>query len=435
MNVREPASKRGAARGARKDAEELSGRLDHGIEASADSIYVYNFDGTVLTWNRAAEALYGWTAEKIVGCNIDVIFPAGPVSEARERIISAIQSGESLHDFETVQQRRDGSTFPALLTALPILDVAGRPRAVSITVHDLAQRWDVQERLRLRNKQLALLARVSQLLILSEGTEDEILTAVFGEVAAAIGAEMYFNYQPHDGVSMRLCNWGGLTDDEHTLFETMRYGEFLCGRVAARRRPIVVEDIAHTDMEGSEAVRAAGYGAYIGLPLLAGGRLLGTIAFITRTKAHFAEGEVQMIQAVCDQTAAMLERIRLAKELQKSEERFRLLFEQSVDGIFVATPDARYVILMDIGMPKLNGYDACRRIREQPWGKNSLMVAQTGWSQEEDKRKATKGGFDFHLTKPIDLAQLENILAELRATTGQRSASPPPSGLTHRQLG
>jgi CheY-like chemotaxis protein len=60
------------------------------------------------------------------------------------------------------------------------------------------------------------------------------------------------------------------------------------------------------------------------------------------------------------------------------------------------------VVLLDIGMPNLNGYEACRRIREQPWGHDILMIAQTGWGQEEDRTRTKAAGFDAHLTKPID---------------------------------
>jgi PAS domain S-box-containing protein len=181
--------------------------------------------------------------------------------------------------------------------------------------------------LRARNDQLALLARVSHLLILGDRTDQELLTAVFGEVAAAIGAEVYVGYEPFDATSMRLCNWGGLTDDERTSFSTLQFGELLCGRVAERREALVVEDIAHTDVEGSEALRAAGYGAYAGFPLLADEQLLGTIAFVTRTKTHYGDGEVRMIQSVCDQVAAMLHRQRLAQRLRASDERHRLALD------------------------------------------------------------------------------------------------------------
>jgi PAS domain S-box-containing protein len=72
------------------------------------------------------------------------------------------------------------------------------------------------------------------------------------------------------------------------------------------------------------------------------------------------------------------------------------------------------VMLLDIGMPKLNGYDACRRIREQPWGKGIVMVAVTGWGQEDDRCRSQDAGFDQHMVKPVDPAALEKLLAELK---------------------
>ena len=76
------------------------------------------------------------------------------------------------------------------------------------------------------------------------------------------------------------------------------------------------------------------------------------------------------------------------------------------------------VILMDIEMPKLNGYEACRRIRGEPWGRSIVIVAQTGWGQGDDKRKSQDPGFGFHMIKPVDPAALEKMLTELKAMTG-----------------
>jgi PAS domain S-box-containing protein len=73
------------------------------------------------------------------------------------------------------------------------------------------------------------------------------------------------------------------------------------------------------------------------------------------------------------------------------------------------------VILLDIGMPKMNGYEVCRRIREQPWGKNTILIAMTGWGQDEDKRLSQEAGFDHHLVKPVDPAALMKLLAGIKA--------------------
>ncbi|HEY4589909.1 MAG TPA: response regulator, partial [Thermoanaerobaculia bacterium] len=68
------------------------------------------------------------------------------------------------------------------------------------------------------------------------------------------------------------------------------------------------------------------------------------------------------------------------------------------------------VIPLDIGMPRLNGYDACRRIREQPWARSSVIIALTGWGQEDDKRRSLEAGFDHHLVKPVEPAALVSLL-------------------------
>ena len=73
------------------------------------------------------------------------------------------------------------------------------------------------------------------------------------------------------------------------------------------------------------------------------------------------------------------------------------------------------VIIMDVGMPRLNGFEACRRIREQPWGRAMVIVAQTGWGREDLRREALACGFDHYLIKPVDPAALRTLLAELQA--------------------
>lgn len=71
------------------------------------------------------------------------------------------------------------------------------------------------------------------------------------------------------------------------------------------------------------------------------------------------------------------------------------------------------MILLDIGLPKLNGYEVARKIRKQPWGQVMVLVALTGWGQEEDRRRSRDAGFNHHLTKPVDPLELTNLLARL----------------------
>jgi signal transduction histidine kinase len=71
------------------------------------------------------------------------------------------------------------------------------------------------------------------------------------------------------------------------------------------------------------------------------------------------------------------------------------------------------VALLDIGMPKLDGYEVARRIRAQPWGQRITLVALTGWGQDSDRKRSQEAGFDSHLVKPLDLDKLTELLAAL----------------------
>jgi PAS domain S-box-containing protein len=82
---------------------------------------------------------------------------------------------------------------------------------------------------------------------------------------------------------------------------------------------------------------------------------------------------------------------------------------EAIETAAAIRPD---VVLLDIGMPKLNGYEAAREIRQQAWGKNILLVALTGWGQEENQQRSREAGFNGHLVKPVELSALIRILAE-----------------------
>jgi PAS domain S-box-containing protein len=95
------------------------------------------------------------------------------------------------------------------------------------------------------------------------------------------------------------------------------------------------------------------------------------------------------------------------------------------DGIEAVEAAESYrpeVVLMDVGMPRQNGYDATRRIRERPWGAKLTVVALTGWGQEGDRLQSRQAGCDGHLVKPVTLADLEKLLTEL---AGENSSAVP----------
>ena len=73
----------------------------------------------------------------------------------------------------------------------------------------------------------------------------------------------------------------------------------------------------------------------------------------------------------------------------------------------------RSVVLLDIGLPKMNGYEVAHTIRHQPWGQGMVLIALTGWGQEADRHRSQEAGFAHHLVKPVDPSALLHLLASL----------------------
>jgi two-component system CheB/CheR fusion protein len=73
------------------------------------------------------------------------------------------------------------------------------------------------------------------------------------------------------------------------------------------------------------------------------------------------------------------------------------------------------VVLLDIGLPGLDGYEVARRLRREDWGRDAQIIAITGYGQEDDRRRSTEAGCDHHLVKPIDFKALVSVLAETAA--------------------
>jgi signal transduction histidine kinase len=109
---------------------------------------------------------------------------------------------------------------------------------------------------------------------------------------------------------------------------------------------------------------------------------------------------------VADDNVDAAESLGLMLRLMGNEVRVAYDGPEALQEAGVFRPD---VIVLDIGMPRLDGYDTARRIRQQPWGKDVLLAALSGWGQAQDKRLAAEAGFDCHFTKPVTPATLDEL--------------------------
>ncbi len=118
-------------------------------------------------------------------------------------------------------------------------------------------------------------------------------------------------------------------------------------------------------------------------------------------------------------------RILVADDFPQSAETLARLLEKdgnevqiAKDGVAAVEAAKEFlpdIILMDLAMPRLDGYQAAHRIRQQPWGKPMILIALTGWGQQQDRRRTREAGFDAHLTKPVNYDAIVSLLARLTA--------------------
>jgi PAS domain S-box-containing protein len=146
-------------------------------------------------------------------------------------------------------------------------------------------------------------------------------------------------------------------------------------------------------------------------------------AFVVRLPAALDVAHVAQPAASETYTSSVTHRILVVDDNEDSADSLAILLQMTGHEVFIAHDGhsaldsaERHrpgVALLDIGLPSLNGYDVCRRIRQEPWGKTMVLIALTGWGQDEDRRRSQEAGFDGHLVKPVDHTRLLTLLATL----------------------
>jgi PAS domain S-box-containing protein len=145
--------------------------------------------------------------------------------------------------------------------------------------------------------------------------------------------------------------------------------------------------------------------------------------FVVRLPAHFKTPQAR--ETAAEPAPRTAHRVLVVDDNRDAAATLAMLLKMSGnetrtahDGLEAVAAAEQFrpdVVLLDIGLPKLNGYAVCRRIREQPWGQDMVLVALTGWGQEEDRRMSKEAGFNQHMVKPVDFTDLMGLLAGLNA--------------------
>jgi len=489
------------------------------VESSDDAIVGKNTEGIILTWNKAAERLFGYRAEEAVGRPITIVIPPDRLDEER-KILANILRGEPMTHFETVRMTRDGRQFHVSLSISPIRDASGRIVGASKVARDISARkkaeQDLREADRRKDEFLAMLAhelrnplapiRNSLTLLEIAGQADPTIERVRGILERQVGHMvrlvddlMEVSRITRGTIELRRERLN-LADAIRSALET---SEPLIRRAALDTAlelppqalyvdadPVRLTQIisnllnnaaTYSDRsrrvvltargEGGEAVvsiRDFGVGipadmlervfdmfAQVQGPGRGGKGGLGIGLTLVRSLVQMHGGSIVAASEGAGKGSTFTFRLPLVEAPARSPERpirraarglsLRVLVvddnrdaaesmglvlaragaevEVVHDGATALDRVERFhpaLVLLDIGMPGMDGYEVARRIRARPALQGIQLVALTGWGQAEDRRRSQDAGFDHHLIKPAGIDELCALLPGTRENAGPR---------------
>jgi PAS domain S-box-containing protein len=290
------------------------------VESSDDAIVSKSLDGTIRSWNRGAERIFGYSADEAVGRHITLIIPPERHSE-EAAILARIGRGQRIEHFETVRRTKQGRLITVSLTVSPVRDGAGNIIGASKVARDVTARRFADDMLRKQSQTLRLLWEAAAVLLTAEEPAT-MMQALFTRIAPHLGLDGYLYFAPTGtGDALELRSFAGLTDEQASQLARSDLSQSACGVAAARRERIVASRIQESREPMLEQSRRLGLRASLWSPLVAEGRLLGVLTFGTCRRDAFEPDELEFLQTVSHYVTVVCERTRLLRELRDTDRR------------------------------------------------------------------------------------------------------------------
>ncbi len=242
----------------RRGREEAQARLAALVHSSDDAIISKTLDGTITSWNAAAERIFGYSADEIIGRSITAIVPPDRLAE-EDRVLRAIRRGESLEHFETVRWRKDGAVIPISQTISPIKNAAGEIIGASNIARDISARKQAEEEKALLLKAMEVARAEAEA---ANRAKDQFLAMLGHELRNPLGAisnavqvlqqrggREDVTTHATDVIARQVSHLARLTDD---LFDV---GRVITGRIVLERQPI---ELLETVDRALSTLRAGG---------------------------------------------------------------------------------------------------------------------------------------------------------------------------------
>jgi PAS domain S-box-containing protein len=310
--------------GERRRGDEVRRQLASIVDSSGDAIFSEDLDGVIVSWNRGAERLYGYSAGEAVGRSIALVVP--PELRGEEPVILArIAAGEHIDHYETLRRCKDGRLIEVSLTISPVRSADGRVVGASKIARDITERRQASRALAQRaEEQKALyeftsrLYRADSLAAVYQAALDAIVSALHCSRASIL------RFDEH-GV-MRFVAWRGLSEGYRRAVE----GHSPWSPGEANPEPVCLADVARADLPDAlkSIVGAEGIGALAFIPIVANSKLTGKFMAYYEAPHAFATGEVDLALNLARQLGFAVERMQADEARRAAEQELRALSER-----------------------------------------------------------------------------------------------------------
>ena len=310
--------------GEQRRTEQVRRQLASIVDSSDDAIVSKNLDGVIVTWNRGAERIFGYSAAEAVGRSITMLIPPEMPNE-EPNILARIRRGEHIDHYETVRRRKDGGTIHVSLTVSPLKNAEGTVIGASKIARDITERRHAEMALARRAEEQGALYQFTSRLYRAESLADvyeAALDAILSALRCSRASVLCLDQQ---GV-MRFVAWRGLSAGYRTAVE----GHSPWSPGDANPEPVCVDDVSRADLPDALArvVAEEGIGALAFIPIVAHGRLAGKFMTYYEVPHAFGQDEIDLALNLARQLGFAIERMQAEQARQAAERELRTLSER-----------------------------------------------------------------------------------------------------------
>lgn len=312
-------------------------RLAAIVESAGDAIVSRDLEGRILSWNRGAEALYGYTAAEMVGRTAGVLAPPGLEAEAEE-LTERVRQGETLH-LQTKRRRRDGTVLDVELSLFPVRDEAGSVVAIGGIARDITERLRMTAELERTNRLLAALTR-AQADFIREGEPERVFRALLDLLIELTESESGFIGEVQEGrdgrrsLLVRAIVYPPTPEAEAFAqahgTEGLVVGNLasLFGHTLRTGEPVIANDVAHDSRSGGVPAGHPELRTYLGVPITSRGELVGIVGLANRP-GGYPPGVEEFLRPLTTTCATIIEAHRAEQRRIEAERRLETALERS----------------------------------------------------------------------------------------------------------